>query len=547
MTWIRKSLTVLSVAALSATAFAPAYAAPVSDDDINSAYQQQEATSHTLAGLELEVTQLATKSNELAAKAADAQKAALNAQAAMEVSINSAIVAQEKANKADADLQVVRRQLGSVSQVMYQQSAGEITQSYYLFGADSVEEANKRSKAYGTVATQVDSKVQRFKALEEVARVMHNEADAAAQAQAKAAAAVQSAADAAQKAVDEQQAQIAAANKRREEIAAELATQRGTTVELERQRLADLETTRKAKADSAAALVLAQANLANQQRVVGDVDSALAKAKADLAAATAAYNVALEDANRLAGVAANASGPTKNVKDRAAAEASQYAQQLAAQVQSYTAQVADLENQKRIADERAEAQRIATERAEAERRAQEAANQVAREQAQREAAERAQAEAAAQARAEEAAREAANQNIPAAPAPAPAPSPNPVAPAPANPNGNAIISYARQFIGSPYVWGGVSPNGWDCVGFVWFVYQHFGITTPRATGQSVWTYWGDYRQVSPAEARPGDVLWWPGHVGLYTGNGMHVAAWNPSMGTQERAVWGSPIYLRIEG
>ncbi|WP_261795451.1 hypothetical protein [Flaviflexus massiliensis] len=40
-------------------------------------------------------------------------------------------------------------------------------------------------------------------------------------------------------------------------------------------------------------------------------------------------------------------------------------------------------------------------------------------------------------------------------------------------------------------------------------------------------------------------MWWPGHLGIYTGNGMHIAAWNPSMGTQESAVWGSPTYFRV--
>ncbi|WP_394262677.1 C40 family peptidase, partial [Trueperella sp.] len=139
---------------------------------------------------------------------------------------------------------------------------------------------------------------------------------------------------------------------------------------------------------------------------------------------------------------------------------------------------------------------------------------------------------------------------PTTPAPRPTtPPPPPVTPPVAPPqgtNGQAVVNYARQFVGSPYVWGGTSPtSGWDCVGFVWYVYQKFGHTTPRRTGSYVGQYWSAYSQVPASQAQPGDIMWWPGHVGIYTGNGMHIAAWNPSMGTQERAVWGSPVYLRV--
>ncbi len=109
------------------------------------------------------------------------------------------------------------------------------------------------------------------------------------------------------------------------------------------------------------------------------------------------------------------------------------------------------------------------------------------------------------------------------------------------------MAFARQFDGKvPYVWGQASPEtGWDCVGFTYYVFKQFGYTTPRRTGQSVGQFWSGYKQVPASQAQPGDLLWWPGHVGLYTGNGMHIAAWNPSMGTQERAVWGNPVYLRV--
>ena len=64
---------------------------------------------------------------------------------------------------------------------------------------------------------------------------------------------------------------------------------------------------------------------------------------------------------------------------------------------------------------------------------------------------------------------------------------------------------------------------------------------PRYSGAQ---HTGGY-EVSRADARPGDLMQWPGHVAIYTGNGMHIAAHNERLGTSEMAVWGSPRYYRI--
>ena len=181
MTWARKSLVLISVAGLAASMAGPAAAVPIMDQDIEESYAREAQTQRTLADVEVELAQLSARSNELTATAAEKEAASILAQADLAESISLAIEAQEKANQALADLEEARKELGGVSQAMYQNSAGEITQSYYIFGAESMEDASRRSQAYGAVANQVDSKVKRFRALDEIARVMQEEADNAAE------------------------------------------------------------------------------------------------------------------------------------------------------------------------------------------------------------------------------------------------------------------------------------------------------------------------------------------------------------------------------
>lgn len=87
--------------------------------------------------------------------------------------------------------------------------------------------------------------------------------------------------------------------------------------------------------------------------------------------------------------------------------------------------------------------------------------------------------------------------------------------------GQQIADYACKFIGNPYVAGGTSlTNGADCSGFVMSVYKNFGIFLPRSSyAQS-----SVGRGVSYSEAKPGDVIYYGGHVGIYIGNGQIVHA-----------------------
>lgn len=94
-------------------------------------------------------------------------------------------------------------------------------------------------------------------------------------------------------------------------------------------------------------------------------------------------------------------------------------------------------------------------------------------------------------------------------------------------SGQAVVDYACQFIGNPYVWGGTSlTNGADCSGFVQSVFAHFGISLPRTT----WDQEHVGVEVSYSEALPGDIILYDGHVGIYMGNGQIVNAMNESDG-----------------
>ena len=93
--------------------------------------------------------------------------------------------------------------------------------------------------------------------------------------------------------------------------------------------------------------------------------------------------------------------------------------------------------------------------------------------------------------------------------------------------GQAIVDYACQFIGNPYVWGGTSlTNGADCSGFVQSVFAHFGISLPRTSGEMR----SSGTEVSYDEAIAGDIICYDGHVGIYMGDGQIVNAINSDRG-----------------
>jgi len=97
--------------------------------------------------------------------------------------------------------------------------------------------------------------------------------------------------------------------------------------------------------------------------------------------------------------------------------------------------------------------------------------------------------------------------------------------------GVRVVDYAKRFRGTRYTWGGTSPrSGFDCSGFVRYVFAHFGITLAHSS----YAQFDDGRGVSRSSLRPGDLVFFDGlgHVGIYVGDGRFIHA--PHSGTRVR-------------
>ena len=109
--------------------------------------------------------------------------------------------------------------------------------------------------------------------------------------------------------------------------------------------------------------------------------------------------------------------------------------------------------------------------------------------------------------------------------------------------GTAVANFATQFVGNPYVYGGTSlTNGADCSGFVMSVYKNFGVSLPHSSSADRHV---GYAVDSLAEAQPGDLVCYSGHVGIYIGGGQIVHASTAATGIKiSNANYRTPVAIR---
>lgn len=112
---------------------------------------------------------------------------------------------------------------------------------------------------------------------------------------------------------------------------------------------------------------------------------------------------------------------------------------------------------------------------------------------------------------------------------------------PTNIAGGSIADIALRYQGVPYVYGGTTPGGFDCSGFVGYVYRQAGISLPRTS----WAQGASGSKVSAGEAAAGDIVYYGGHVGIYLGEGKMVHSPRPGDSVKVVNVYGSPSYVRV--
>ncbi len=132
----------------------------------------------------------------------------------------------------------------------------------------------------------------------------------------------------------------------------------------------------------------------------------------------------------------------------------------------------------------------------------------------------------------------------AKPASRKAAAPHKAAPAPVvgAARGSSVLALAARYVGVPYVYGGSTPRGFDCSGFVRYVFNLLGVHLPRTAEEQMLAT----RRVPRSQARPGDLVFFLSggrayHVGIYAGGSMMYDSPRPGKRLAKRAIWSSNI------
>jgi cell wall-associated NlpC family hydrolase len=123
-------------------------------------------------------------------------------------------------------------------------------------------------------------------------------------------------------------------------------------------------------------------------------------------------------------------------------------------------------------------------------------------------------------------------------------------PVPAPSAAGDLADFAQQYVGSPYRWGGASPAGFDCTGFVMWVYSQFGVSLPHNEAGQL----ASGERIGADDLQPGDVLVFANtyraglsHTGIYVGNGQFVHAADERHGVVVSALWDGYWGPRLVG
>jgi len=115
--------------------------------------------------------------------------------------------------------------------------------------------------------------------------------------------------------------------------------------------------------------------------------------------------------------------------------------------------------------------------------------------------------------------------------------------------GSSVLSIAARYVGTPYLYGGTTPRGFDCSGYTRYVYAQLGISLPRTANEQM----NATRRVSQSEARVGDLVFFVSggrayHNGIYAGNGMMYDSPRSGKSVSKREIWDATIVFgRVTG